>query len=112
MGDAPQSVTDNTPEYFDYLFIGLQLIATVMIIAALYWEDGSSHHAAKLRHSLAVEFVGLIFLNTVILVNVVAVMFYNQGPPSAGSTWLLIVFGTWIMFTRLPEIWRATRELS
>lgn len=112
LGDAPQSVSDNTPEYFDWFFIGLQLIGTVAIIGALYGVENNTDHAAKLRRSLVAEFVGLVFLVTVIIVNVVAVMFYNQGPPSAPSTWLLIMFGGWILYTRLPEVKRIIKELS
>lgn len=112
LGDAPQSVSDNTPEYFDWFFIGLQLIGTVSVIAALYGVENNSTHAAKLRRSLVAEFVGLAFLVTVMIVNVVAVMFYNQGPPSAPSTWLLIMFSGWILYTRLPEVKRTIKELS
>lgn len=112
LGDAPQSVSDNTPEYFDWFFIGLQLLGTIAVIVALYGVENNTEHAAKLRRSLAFEFVGLVFLVTVMIVNVVAVMFYNQGPPSAPSTWLLIMFAGWVLYTRLPEIWRATKALS
>lgn len=112
IGEAPTSVEETASQWYSWSFIIGQLIATTMVLIGLYSEDGSSEHAAKLRRSLATEFTGLVFLQTVIIINVVAVMFMNTAPPAAPSSWLMIMFGSWIGRTRMPEIWRAIKELQ
>lgn len=107
---APASVTANAPHYFDYVFIAFSLLGGVITLVALYFIDGSTENAKKLHGSLNLEFLGLIFIQTAITLNVVGV-FFTLGTPTSGGTWFQIMFWGWAWF-RMGAIIKATRALT
>lgn len=110
---APQSVSNTSggASSVDYMFLGLQLLGSVVALGSLYMEEGSTRHAERLYWSLAFEAFGLIILTTAAVVYAVAVWYNNGRPPSSMGTWFIIMFGVWSIRTRLPQIWRALQEL-
>lgn len=108
---ATISVTSITPDWGDWLFIGAQGAASIMVVTALYMIDANRYHATKLNDSLNLEFIGLVILQTVIAINVVAVTFYYNRPPTGQGSWFQIGFSFWCFF-RLWDIRKAIRKLT
>ncbi|URM86115.1 membrane protein [Gordonia phage BiggityBass] len=110
---VPPSISNSTGESYtvDYIFMALQLVGGLIALAALYIEDGSSRHAERLYWSLAFEAFGLMLLTTAVLIYSVAVVINNGGPPTSMATWFTVMFGVWAVRTRLPQIYRALRDL-
>lgn len=109
---APSSVVIQGPaSWFDWAFVIAQLLSAVMLLGGLYLVEGNTAHATRLHRSLGLEFLGIIGLQTVIAVQVVAATF-NQGRiPSAGTTWMGIVFAVWLIW-RERDILRVVRVLG
>jgi hypothetical protein len=107
---APASVTENSPHYFNNVFIAFSLLGGVVTLVALYFIDGSTKDAKKLHASLNLELLGLILIQTAITINVAGV-FFTLGTPTSSGTWFLIMFWGWAWF-RMGAIVKATRELS
>lgn len=109
--EAPESITAQTPGWFDWAFIGFTGVSGVLILAGLYLIDENRFHARRLADSLMMERLGLAFLMTVIAVNIVAVVFYYGRPPTGmGSIWQCM-FWLW-GWTRLRDIRKALRGLT
>lgn len=109
--EAPESITAQTPPWFDYAFIGFTLLSGILVLAGLYLIDENRYHASKLADSLSIERLGLSFLMTVIAVNIVAVMFYYGRPPTGMGSWWQIAFWLW-GWGRLGEIRKTLGELT
>ncbi|WP_263999399.1 hypothetical protein [Mycobacterium yunnanensis] len=107
---ATVSVTSITPDWGDWLFIVCQGGASVAILVALYMIDANKDHATRLHDSLSLEFIGLVILQTIIAINVIAVCFYYHRPPTGQGTWFQIGFSFWCSF-RLWDIRKAIRTL-
>lgn len=122
---APDSVTATSgSSLFDWLFVGFQLVGAVSAIWGLYLVEGENappwaespgdHHTmdpSKLQRSLTLELFGLILLQTVIAIQIVASSAYAGRIPSALATWMMIVFWLWSFF-RDRDIIRALRRLT
>ena len=110
---APESVNRSAEgsSADDYMFCLFQLVGALISLASLYVEDGSAHHAERLYWSLAFEGFGLILLFTTSAVYAVAVTYNNGHPPTSMATWFVIMFAIWSVRTRIPQIWKALREL-
>lgn len=109
--EAPESITAQTPPWFDYAFIGFTLMSGILILVGLYLVDENRYHARKLADSLSIERLGLAFLMTVIAVNVVAVVFYYGRPPTSMASWWQIMFWLW-GWGHLGEIRKTLGELT
>lgn len=108
--NATMSVSAIAPTWFDWSFIGAQAVASLMVLWALYSYDEANYDQERFNDSLNLEFIGLLFMQTVITVNLVAVMFYYGRPPTSQGSWLQIGLWFWIWF-RAWEIWRTMRGL-
>lgn len=109
---APNSVRVVGPStWFDWVFISFQLLGAVLTLTGLYLVESNSEHATKMHRSLGMEFIGIVFLQTVVAINVVAIA-YNEGRiPAAGTTWMGIIFATWLLW-RERDILRVVRVLG
>lgn len=122
---APDSVSQTSQSsLFDWAFVGFQLVGAVSALCGLYlvegelpapWVVASGEHPAidpsKLQRSLTLELFGLILLQTVMAVQIVASTAYAGRIPSALSTWMVMVFWAWSFF-RDRDIIRALRRLT
>ncbi|QHB37754.1 hypothetical protein I5G63_gp013 [Mycobacterium phage Imvubu] len=122
---APESVTATSQAgWFDWLFVGFQLVGAVCAIWGLYLVEGENAppwvespgdphtiDPEKLQRSLTLELFGLILLQTCMAIQIVATIAYNGRVPSALSTWVVIVFWLWSFF-RDRDIIRAVRRLT
>ncbi|AKG94818.1 hypothetical protein SEA_COROFIN_19 [Mycobacterium phage Corofin] len=108
--DATLSVASYLPTWADWLFIGAQFVAGLMVWVSLYLVDENREHATRLNDSLYLELLGLIVMQTVIAVNVVAVAFYYGRQPTGQGSWLQIMLSVWI-WTRIRDILRTLRKL-
>lgn len=123
---APISVTATSDTgWFDWTFVGFQLLGAVLALWGLYlvegetpppWVDGTdaAHREIdpeRLQRSLTMELLGLIFLQTCMAIQIVATVAYNGRVPSALWTWMGIVFWLWSFF-RDRDIIRAIRRLT
>lgn len=107
--------------WFSWMFTILQLCGAVTVLTALYLVDGNTvdnvapcqarRMIDRLNRSLALEMIGIIELEIVIAWQVAATAFYAGTLPPAGSSWMAIIFGLWIL-TRVRDIIRAQRELT
>lgn len=109
--EAPESITAQTPPWFDYAFMGLTLMSGLLILVGLYLVDENKYHAQRLADSLSIERLGLAFLMTVIAVNIVAVVIYYGRPPTGMGSWWQIMFWLW-GWGHLSEIRKALGELT
>jgi hypothetical protein len=100
-----------TPGYFDTAFVVLQILAGLLNLIGLYLVEGNTTHARKLQASLTLELIGLIGMQTVISMNIVAVALYYDEPPSAMGTWFQVMFWLWA-WTRMYAIIQAQRQLA
>lgn len=107
---ATESVSAVAPAWFDWTFIGLQGLAAGLILWGLYWSDDTHYDQERFNDSLNLEFAGLLFMQTVITVNMVAVVFYYDRPPTTQGSWLQIGLWFWIWF-RGWEIYKVIRGL-
>lgn len=110
-GSSTDSVAVLTPDWFDWLFIGLTALGGLLGLIGLYMIDENRYHASRLAASLNVERVGLAWTMTVIVINIVAVVAYYDRPPTSMGSWFQIIFWAW-GWTRLWEIRKALRELT
>ncbi|WP_205124529.1 hypothetical protein, partial [Tsukamurella sputi] len=101
---APESIVVTTSGWFAWAFIGLQLIGSASILAALYVTR------LDLDDSLKLEQVGALSLLAACATYVAAVATNNGGPPTTFATWLVVAFGTYLGF-RAVEIRSILREL-
>lgn len=108
---ATVSVTSIAPTWFDWAFVTVQLTASLAVLAGLYMVDENKFHAQRLNDSLNLEFIGLAFLQTAILVNVTAIVFYYDRPPTGQGSWFQIGFWFWCFF-RMWDIRQAIRKLT
>lgn len=97
--------------WFDWFLPIAQIAAAVTVLTGLYLVQGSTHHARKLGRSLLLELIGIIELEMVIAWQTAASVIYQGRVPSAGTSWMAIIFGTWIL-VRVRDIVRAQRELG
>ncbi|CAM3483586.1 hypothetical protein [Tsukamurella hominis] len=97
VGGAPESVLATTGPAFVWLFIAMQSIGSVAILAALYVPR------LDLDDSLRLEQVGALFLLAACATYFTAVTVNNGGPPTTFATWLVAALGTYLGF-RAVEI--------
>lgn len=109
--DSLISVTRMTPDWFDYPFIAFGIVGSLMILISLYMTDESKFDPERLNDSLNLEMIGLFIMQTLIVVNIVALVFYYGDPPSGMGSWFQVFFGLWSI-NRVREIRRAVRELT
>lgn len=109
--DSLISVTRMTPDWFDYPFIALGIIASLMILVSLYMTDENKFDPERLNDSLNLELIGLLILQTLIVVNIVALVFYYRDSPSGMGSWFQVFFGVWSI-NRCREIRRVVRDLT
>ncbi|AGT12918.1 hypothetical protein KAYACHO_14 [Mycobacterium phage KayaCho] len=126
---APASVTATADTgWFDWAFVGFQLIGAVCALWGLYLVEGDTPtpwaawaatvtgevpeiDPEKLQRSLTLELVGLIALQTCMAIQIVSTVAYYGRVPSALWTWMGIVFWLWSFF-RDRDIIRAIRRLT
>ncbi|QGH75267.1 membrane protein [Mycobacterium phage Quesadilla] len=127
---APVSVSAVArSESFSWAFVALQLAGAVLALIGLYLVEGESPppwtttgpdiaaaerakiNPEKLHRSLSIELLGLIFLQTVIAVQLAASAFDQGRIPSSLAIWVLAVFWGWSFF-RDRDILRAMRKLT
>lgn len=107
--------------WFSWTFTILQLCGAVTVLTGLYLVDGNTIDNVepsqarkmidKLNRSLALELIGIIELEIVIAWQITASAYYAGTLPPAGSSWMTIIFGLWIL-TRVRDIIRTQRELT
>lgn len=105
IGGAPESVLATTNDQFAWVFIGLQAIGSVAILAALYVKR------LDLDDSLRVEQIGALFLLSACATYVTAVSVNNGGPPTTYATWLVVALGTYLAY-RVREIHAVLRAMA
>ena len=117
------SVSDSVA--FNWAFVAVQLVGAVLALTGLYlvgsetplpWRLGDPWTAPdinpeKLHRSLSIELLGLIFLQTVIAVQLAASALDQGRIPSSLAIWALAVFWSWSFF-RDRDILRALRKLT
>ena len=125
---APVSVQNTSDaSWFDWAFVIVQLVGAVLALTGLYLVEGETPppwisvadvvrgraeiNPEKLHRSLSIELLGLIFLQTVIAVQLAASSFDQGRPPSSLAIWALAVFWAWSFF-RDRDILRALRKLT
>ena len=127
---APAAVTAVVKsEAFSWAFVGLQLVGAILALIGLYLVEGETpppwttdgptlyedHRPEidpeKLHRSLTIELLGLIFLQTVIAVQLTASTFDAHRIPSSLALWMVAVFWVWSFF-RDRDILRAMRKLT
>lgn len=120
---APTSVRDTAAAgWFDWAFVLCQLVAAWLVFTGLYFieenitldfvsEAEARRYADRLKISLVLELVGIIGLQTIIAVQVAASAYYQGRVPSAGTTWMAIIFALWLG-VRQRDIVRAQKVLS
>lgn len=114
------SATGET-SWFNLIFVLCQLAASALVFIGLYFVkenskafvtvDEADKYVARLRISLTLELIGIIGLQTVIAVQVASSAFYQSRIPSAGTTWMAIIFAAWCGF-RQRDIILAQRKLA
>lgn len=111
-GKANVSIRDGGPGgAWDWIVLGFQIAGPVTCLVGLYLVAENSHHASKLSRSLTLELIGIIELEMVIAWQIAGATI-NQGTiPTAGTSWMGIIFGVWMLF-RMRAILRAQRELG
>ena len=109
--EATLSVAALTPDWFDWLFIGMTIVGGAMTLIGLYMTSENRAHATKLALSLQIERCGLVFMMTVAAVNLGAMTFYYGQPPTGMGSWLMIVLWFWA-WTRLWDIRKALKGLT
>ena len=124
---APAAVSAQAQAgWFDWTFVGLQLVGAICALWGLYlvegeqfpWAAASANPSApheldpeKLQRSLTLELFGLILLQTVMAIQIAATTFDYGRPPSSLALWIVIVFWVWSFF-RDRDIIRAVRKLA
>lgn len=120
---APASVRDTaSAHWFDWAFVTCQLVAAALVFAGLYFIEENTtaefvtnaqaaRYAQRLRISLTLELVGIIGLQTIIAVQVVSSTYYQGRLPTAGTTWMAIIFALWLG-VRQRDILQAQRTLT
>lgn len=83
--EVPDTIESSTPGWYDAVFIGLQLIGAVMVIASL--AMGDTPDSARLERIAVVVLggVGFIYFG-------VAWAFDGWKPPLATATWMQLAF--------------------
>ena len=109
-GTGPVSVATVGAEWFDIAFMIGQAVSTVAILAGLYMIDENRYVPEKLNDSLNLEFIGLLILQALLIVNVTAVWFYS-GVPNSPSIWCEIMFSAWA-YTRLWDLRKTIKRLT
>lgn len=108
----PNSVMSQSGEgWFDLLFVSCQLGSAVLVLVGLYLVEENTQHATRLHLSLTIELIGSIGIQTVIAVNVAAIIYNENRVPAAGTTWMSILFAVWLLF-RQCGILRTQRRLT
>jgi hypothetical protein len=130
MFGAPASVRDTSAgTWFDWTFVGIQLISAAFAVVGLYMVEGENAppwvsqtspvmepdpddiSPGKLHASLTLELMGLLGLQTSMAMQVTANAFQLGRIPSAMTIWMGIVFWFWAWF-RVRDIVRAIRKLT
>lgn len=99
---VPDSVSDNSPGYFNVVFMVLQIVgaATVLVSVETPWPR-------RLVDSLQLERVGAILLATVCLVYFASVCINNRGVPVSSGVWLTGAFGVYCLY----RVWEISTVL-
>ena len=121
---APESVSvTSQASWFDWLFVGSQLVGALCALSGLYLVEGDNpwllrvgeepHELdpEKLQRSLTLELFGLIALQTCVAIQIVSTTAFYGRVPSGLATWMMIVFWVWSFF-RDRDIIRAIRKLT
>lgn len=122
---APVSVQDSSGSaaWFDWAFVGAQLLSAIFIIVGLYLveehtkdhvfvdEAEAKKYSDRLNLSLTIELMGVIGIQTVIVVQAAATTFYYGRIPAAGTTWMALLFAVFLSF-RARDIIKAQRKLA
>lgn len=122
---APESIqsTSGPAGWFDWAFVVAQLLSSIFILTGLYLvqehtkdyvfvdEREAKKYNERLTLSLTIELMGVIGIQTVIAVQVAASAFYQGRVPSAGVTWMAIMFAVFLSF-RARDIVKSQRMLA
>ncbi|QHB37323.1 hypothetical protein I5G58_gp021 [Mycobacterium phage BirdsNest] len=112
---------------FNWAFVVVQFVGAVLALTGLYLVEGETPppwvsvadvargraeiNPEKLHRSLSIELLGLIFIQTVIAVQLAASTLDQGRIPSSLAIWALAVFWAW-SFIRDRDILRALRKLT
>lgn len=96
---VPDSVSDNSPGYFDVVFMVLQILGAAMVLIAV-----ESPFPRQLEDSLQLERTGAILLATVCLTYFASVCINNRGIPVSSGVWLAGAFGLYCLY----RVWEIT----
>lgn len=99
-----------TPGWYDYAFVGLQLLGALLILVGLYMETDKNPNPDRAHLSLTIELVGLWFLGTSIAAYTYGVLVQNHGLPITMVSWFGVAMLCYIV-RRMREIRRGVREL-
>lgn len=99
---VPESVLQTTDHAYGWIFIGLHITGSVLILSALYLPR------LDLDDSLRIEQIGALALFSACSTYVAAVVVNNGGPPASYATWLVVALSLYLAY-RIIEIHRILK---